>query len=64
VQWHGKTAAEATWEPLEQFKEVYPEFKLEDELFHQGGCSVMDSFFHRQYTCRRKPTKDQGPISG
>jgi hypothetical protein len=24
----------------------------------------MDSFFHQQYTRRRKPIKDQGPISG
>jgi hypothetical protein len=63
VQWQGKTVAETTWEPLEQFKEVNPEFKLQDELFRQGGGSVMDSF-HRQYTRRRKPTKDQGPISG
>jgi hypothetical protein len=43
--------------------DAYPEFKLEDELFHQGGGSVMDSFFHQQYTRRRKPIKDQGPIS-
>jgi hypothetical protein len=64
VQWQGQTAAEATWEPLEQFKEVYPEFQLEDELFRQGGGSVMDFFFHRQYMRRRKPTKDQGAISG
>jgi hypothetical protein len=64
IQWQGKTAAEATWEPLEQFKEAYPEFKLENELFRQGGGSVMDSFFHKQYTRRRKPIKDQEPISG
>jgi hypothetical protein len=36
VQWQGKTAGEATWEPLEQFKEDYSEFQLEDELFHRG----------------------------
>jgi hypothetical protein len=24
--------------------------------------SVMDSFFHQQYTRRRKPIKDQGPL--
>jgi hypothetical protein len=27
--------AEATWEPLQQFKEDYPDVKLEDELFRQ-----------------------------
>jgi hypothetical protein len=64
TQWQGKTVAEATWEPLEQFKDAYPEFKLEDELFCQGGGSVMNSFVHQQYTRRRKPIKDQGPISG
>jgi hypothetical protein len=64
TQWQGKTATEATWEPLEQFKDAYLEFKLEDELFRQGGGSVMDSFFHQQYTRRRKPIKDQAPISG
>jgi transcriptional regulator GlxA family with amidase domain len=29
--------AEATWEPLEQFKEDYPDVNLEDELFRRGG---------------------------
>jgi hypothetical protein len=29
--------AEATWEPLQQFKEDYPNVKLEDELFRQEG---------------------------
>jgi hypothetical protein len=33
TQWQGKTATEAIWEPLEQFKDAYPEFKLEDDLF-------------------------------
>jgi hypothetical protein len=33
VQWQGKSAVEATWEPLEQFKEAYPEFKLKGEIF-------------------------------
>lgn len=31
VQWTGRPAADATWESLKQFKENYPEFKLEDE---------------------------------
>jgi hypothetical protein len=33
VQWQGKTADEATWELLEQFKEDYPDFQVEDKLF-------------------------------
>jgi transcriptional regulator GlxA family with amidase domain len=32
--------AEATWEPVEQFKEDYPDVKLEDELFRQGGAML------------------------
>jgi hypothetical protein len=63
TQWQGKTATVVTWGATGQFKETYLEFKLEDELFCQGGGSVMDSF-HKQYTCRRKPIKDQWPISG
>ena len=35
VQWEGRSPAEATWEPLTDFKERYPTFKLEDELFGQ-----------------------------
>jgi hypothetical protein len=56
VQWQGKTACEATWELLEQFKEAYPEFQLEDELFRQGGGSVIDMFFGKKYV--RRPKKD------
>jgi hypothetical protein len=33
------------------------------ELFKLAGVTVMDSFFHQQYMRRRKPIKDQGPIS-
>jgi hypothetical protein len=28
VQWQGRSAAEAMWEPLEMFKQAFPEFKL------------------------------------
>jgi hypothetical protein len=56
VQWQGKTAGEATWESLEQFKEDCPEFQLEDELFRQGGGSVIDMFFGKKYV--RRPKKD------
>jgi len=47
---------------LEEFKEEYPNFKLEDELFcHEGG-SVMDTFFGKKFQRRR--SKTQTPSSG
>lgn len=54
VQWVGRGPADATWEPLEQFRERYPQFQLEDELFSQGGGSVMDQFFGAKYQGRYK----------
>jgi transcriptional regulator GlxA family with amidase domain len=50
--------AEATWKPLQQFKEDYPNVKLEDELFRQEGGSVVDSF-GRQYVRRDQKTHNQ-----
>jgi hypothetical protein len=61
VQWTDCSAAEATWESLEQFKEAYPEFQLEDKLFQMGG-DVMDQYFGRQYGLRqRKAAQANGP---
>jgi hypothetical protein len=55
VQWVGHSAAAAaTWERLPVFKEQYPSFKLEDELFCQGGRSVVDTFFRRQFQRKKK----------
>jgi hypothetical protein len=54
VRWEGCDAADATWEALPDFKERYPEFKLEDELFGQGGGSVVDSFFGKKFGRRKK----------
>jgi hypothetical protein len=63
VQWTDCSAAEATWESLEQFKEAYPEFQLEDKLFQMGGGGdVMDQYFGRQYGLRqRKAAQANGP---
>jgi hypothetical protein len=56
VHWQGRSVAEATWEPLDQFKEDYPYVKLEDELFCRGGGggSVVDSSFGRHYVRKNK----------
>jgi hypothetical protein len=37
VKWAGQAAANATWEQVSEFKEAFPSFQLEDELFHNGG---------------------------
>jgi hypothetical protein len=33
--------SEATWEPVPAFREAYPSFQLEDELFPEEGRDVM-----------------------
>jgi hypothetical protein len=60
VRWKDHSSGEATWEPLEQFKEAYRDFQLEDELFHQAGGSVMDTFFGKQYSRRKKNGPEVG----
>jgi hypothetical protein len=37
VQWQDRSATDATWEALDQFKEDFPAFQLKDELFRQAG---------------------------
>jgi hypothetical protein len=56
VKWANLSSAEATWEQLDTFKDVYPDFQLEDKLFRQEGENVMDSYFRNQYSRRKKPS--------
>jgi hypothetical protein len=37
-----------------KFKEAYPDFQLEDELFAGGGGRVMDTFFGKRYSRKKK----------
>jgi transcriptional regulator GlxA family with amidase domain len=37
MKWQGLPADEATWEPLQHFKDLYPDVQLEDELFEEVG---------------------------
>jgi hypothetical protein len=52
VHWMGREQSETSWESLEGFKDAYPSFKLEDELFVKDGRNVIDAFVGRQYKCR------------
>jgi len=63
VHWVGRDASDCTWEKLDDFKEAYPEFQLEDELFRKEGGSVADAFVGITYRrTRRKdsPTSSSG----
>jgi hypothetical protein len=54
VRWMGREPSETSWESLEDFKDAYPSFKLEDELFVEDGRNVIDAFVGRQYKRRSK----------
>lgn len=49
VKGTGFPDADATWEPLTDFKLAFPDFQLEDELFIQAGSNVMvDRVYERR----------------
>lgn len=52
VKWEGRSAADATWEQLNWFREAYPDYQLEDELFQKEGGSIVDAFVGKQYARR------------
>jgi len=41
VKWQGLPEDDATWEHLDDFKTLYPDVQLEDELFAEAGRDVM-----------------------
>ncbi|RLM58291.1 uncharacterized protein C2845_PM18G05570 [Panicum miliaceum] len=51
VHWKGESAASATWEDVDAFRDKFPAFQLEDELALEGGRDVM---WGQVYTRRRR----------
>ena len=56
IQWQGLPEEDATWEPLEEFRQHFPDFQLEDELFVQAERDVMTGV---AYGRRRRPNRTQ-----
>jgi hypothetical protein len=40
--------AEATWEPVDAFRQEHPSFQLEDELFVEGGDFMVGKVYQRR----------------
>ena len=46
IRWTGLPKEDATWEQREEFRQHYPDFQLEDELFAQAGGDVMIGIYY------------------
>jgi hypothetical protein len=51
IQWTGLPAVDATWEPVDAFREAHPAFQLEDELFVDGGRDAMVGKVYQRRLC-------------
>jgi len=48
VQWENLPEDDATWEPVDEFRALFPSFQLEDELFPKEGRDVMTGKVYRR----------------
>jgi hypothetical protein len=51
IKWKGQLVAVTSWMDLDEFKQLYPQFQLVDELILQGGRDVILGI---PYQCRAK----------
>jgi hypothetical protein len=51
VKWKGQSTASASWVDLEEFKQLYPQFQLTDELILQGGRDGMLDVPYQSTSC-------------
>jgi hypothetical protein len=59
VQWMGQAAIDSTWEKVLEFKDAYPSFQLEDELFLNLGGGVL--WMHLSERCISASPSQGGP---
>ena len=52
VKWQGLPEDDATWEHLDDFKTLYPDVQLEDELFAEAGRDVMRGVQYQRRAAR------------
>jgi hypothetical protein len=52
VKWQGLPEDDATWELLDDFKVLYPNVQLEDELFAEAGRDVMTGVQYQRRAAR------------
>jgi hypothetical protein len=54
VKWTGRSATGSTWEQIKDFKSLFPQVELADELFVDEGGNVVDTFVGRWYSRHAK----------
>ena len=64
VRWKGASAAETSWVALDDFREQFSSFQLEDELLLQGGRDVMWGLGYSRRNKRQQAESAQQEATG
>ena len=63
IAWRGASKGEDTWEPVEDIKQQFPKFHLEDKVFFRGGSddtNPTDPKWGRVYRRIKKKSEGKG----